>query len=300
MLGTSHHTFDSVYVIESTTDPERTGRALVDQVLMPFRRKTKLADPQVIFEVPYHTPRSGSDFLTLLDLIAAETSSGSLRPILHLEIHGTDDGTALYLANGDTIPWKDLTDHLLAINIASRNNLVVVLAVCFGEQLMQVFPRRAQVPVFGLVGPTENISFGRFEAGFRAFYECLLETGDGDRAVAALNAKGDEHNAARRYVWHSAEGAFRVHFHTLIVKMFGTADARRAQVEDAVNRLMLTDAGRGAGAATLRRRARAVVRTAGREAFALSLNRYLMLDLFPEQDGRFSLTYENSVPTDRL
>ncbi len=111
----SEHSYDHV-VIESTTDKSRPGRELVQHLLDVATAQHPDAD----FAVEHHTPTTRDEFFALLERLAAETQARDGRPVLHLEIHGNEQGTALVLENGEQVPWRDLTDRLVAINIAAR------------------------------------------------------------------------------------------------------------------------------------------------------------------------------------
>lgn len=289
----SEQTIDRVVVVESLAEGVRSGWNLFEDVLAPFRAE----HPELDFEVEYHAPVSRADFFGLLDRIAQETEARDGRPLLHLEIHGSEDGSGLLLANDDEMLWGEVTERLVAINVASHNNLVVVLAVCFGGRLARIFSESLRAPAFGLVGPNKAIKLRYLAPGFRAFYRELLSSGDGDRALAALNEDGEEDDPLCRYFWRSAEGAFRDHFRSYVRDTFGSAKSRQLQVEAAVTRARET-LGSSAALSDIRKAAKTTRRKAVRRAFDSMSTQYLMIDKYPNERTRFKLRFEDCVDKD--
>jgi hypothetical protein len=83
--------------------------------------------------LPFHAiePRSRKEFLAALAGIAKRASEG-LRPIIHLDAHGSLENGLRIAGPGDYVSWSELVDHFRPINVATQNNLCVVSAVCFG------------------------------------------------------------------------------------------------------------------------------------------------------------------------
>ena len=185
---------------------------------------------------------------------------------------------------------------LAAINRASRNNLVVVLAVCFGAALRVMLEQpHDRAPVFALIGPTDEISLGAFPRGFRAFYTALLEGGDGDAALNELNVEGAEKKPGSAYRLRTAEGAFRDRIRPVLAAMT-RGSAKRTQVEAQLTQLLGTPWGQAAGVTAGRKAVKKVLTSGVEPAFNRVRDQYLMLDLFPEQAQRFTLSYKDCAP----
>lgn len=78
-------------------------------------------------------------------------------PVLHLESHGSDDGIAPSRPPHDEyITWEELTEPLQGLNLATRCNLVLVVAACVGFAAVQAFRRGPRAPAVALVGPARR------------------------------------------------------------------------------------------------------------------------------------------------
>jgi hypothetical protein len=215
--------------------------------------------------------------------------------MLHFEIHGLDDESGFSMANAETVVWEDLAAPFEAVNHASRNNVVVVLATCSGTHLAVVMPRR-RAPFWGLVAPNGPVTAGRLLSGMRAFYDELLSSQDGSKAVEALNLAGAEEDPTVAYKWRSAEGVFRDYYRE-IIRSRSSARARQEATEKKLSEVMATTLGRRAGLAKARRIVKHAAKAAPEKAFPRVRDRYLMLDDFPGERARFTLLYEQCIPT---
>jgi len=112
-------------------------------------------------------------------------------PYLHIECHGSPNG--LTFANKEKMDWDEFGNLLTEINIASRNNLFVSMAACYGGYLtLQGIkylskPTDQRAPVCGFIGPQSEISYDLIERGFNKYFDCLLETFDFSQALKLLN-----------------------------------------------------------------------------------------------------------------
>jgi hypothetical protein len=78
--------------------------------------------------------RKVSDRSELLRVMSelAEHATGGLRPILHVDAHGSPKDGMLLAPSGDQVGWADVIELLQNLNVATGNNLVSVFALCFG------------------------------------------------------------------------------------------------------------------------------------------------------------------------
>lgn len=92
-------------------------------------------------------------------------------PVLHLESHGGDDGiTPSRPPHNECITWEELTEPLQGLNLATRCNLVVVMAACRGYAAVQAFQRGPRAAAVALVGPDANVMSSKLLAGTKEFY----------------------------------------------------------------------------------------------------------------------------------
>jgi hypothetical protein len=114
--------------------------------------------------LPFHAvePKSASELLDGLDALAKRAKEG-LRPIIHFDTHGSRaDG--LYIAASDEfVSWQQLVEKLRPINVATRNNLCVVSAACFGMHAIMEIAISTAAPFFALFAPENTVTFGFVE-----------------------------------------------------------------------------------------------------------------------------------------
>ncbi|MCH2108400.1 MAG: hypothetical protein MK135_03665 [Polyangiaceae bacterium] len=97
--------------------------------------------------------------------------------------HGDKEG--LELANGDLVSWAEFVEHCRPINIATKNNLLVTVAACFGLHAITRNTIKEVAPFSLLIGP-EGPTSQRVMDDFTAFYAQILEHGDGNVAKEKL------------------------------------------------------------------------------------------------------------------
>lgn len=94
------------------------------------------------------------------------------KPIIHFEVHGDTEGIFI----GDTeekISWDDLIAVLRNINIATQNNLCVVMASCNGLYATPGDITKPS-PYFFLIGSDEEVPSGFIADQMKEFYRQLL------------------------------------------------------------------------------------------------------------------------------
>ena len=274
------HEFDSIYIIESLPDGAlKTGSSLYDDVLGPAAFDQNL-------HVRLLIARSKTEFISHLRTIKDEVVQNNYSPILHFDAHGSPDG--LELADGSSIAWHEVFDLFQSINVASRFNLLVVLAACSGIYLQNVvLPHRA-APLWGLIGPTKIVSAGEIHIRFRRFYREYLETVDPTRAMEALN---DAPLGTRwTYGFRSAANLFREAWRQYALGFLDPVVARQRFKEFAGATPALIDADESTQERILRN-------TLTEHGFFLErfASRFFMYDTFPENVSRFPVDAEPLV-----
>jgi len=124
---------------------------------------------------------------TITKAVCAFEEDGQI-PFLHLEAHGLTDESGFLLAAGECCEWQTLKTLITPLNVATGLNLVLVLATCFGGTFVRAISTVDRAPVWGLVGPTRELTVERVEIDFTAFYKTFFSERSGDAAIRALNA----------------------------------------------------------------------------------------------------------------
>lgn len=173
-------TISRFVVIQSLETLEvQTGQILVDLLT------ALLSEYEPTLNVVAYNCSSALEFRRLMNDLTHEAAINGDRPVLHLECHGSlTEG--IEFENGSTLGWQECGELLTQLNIATRFNLLVVLAACYGAHLNGQYSPIKPSPAFCIVAPTEEIDPADAIGGFRTFYTHLLRTGDAGLASTAL------------------------------------------------------------------------------------------------------------------
>jgi len=141
------------------------------------------------FEVRYFRIENQKDLHTAISSITMESENNGLVPWLHLEGHGLEDECGFATADGTFCSWNVLKEIITPLNIATNLNTIIVLATCYGGSFTKSITTIDRAPVFGVIGPTREITVGEVEVDFPAFYKTFFETHTLKQAIDALNAR---------------------------------------------------------------------------------------------------------------
>ena len=213
-------------------------------------------------------------------------------PILHLEAHGDEEGLAL--ADGTHIPWTVLTPQLGAINRASRMNLLVLAMMCQGWDLTVALMPNDRAPVFMLVGPPHTLAAVAIQDATKRFYSTLLANWELTDALTSMN-EGQlfEH-------WSIRPATAEILFCRVFRYYLQDLETGRT-LQDRENKLVADMAIAGNLTVLDTAALRVDVRRwlSDHASWYEHLRRpFLMIDLFPENAGRFGLTYAKCLGGD--
>lgn len=170
--------FSRMIVLESLPSGEpRTGQHLVDYI-----SALEVDDAPPVSIAPFETR---DEFFALLHLLRDRSTKGEI-PLIHLECHGSTDGSGFVAADGSQIQWEEVSPVLTAINMATKFNLLVFVAACNGGYFLKTLSGVEEAPCFGLIAPTDELDPGEVMRGTRAFYRKVLSTLDIGLALGDL------------------------------------------------------------------------------------------------------------------
>lgn len=260
--------FSHVHILESLREMH-TGRRLAMSLQ---------ALPESRGAVRFVEVSSSDDLRAGLSAIAMGLSKTGAIPILHLECHGTTDGLGIVLASGEFVPWRDLRRPLEEINILCAAHILLVLGICRGARILELVDPTERAPFWGYVGSDDLISAGAIEDAFPPFYSALFRTNDLAAALIEL----------RRHL---------PSFDALPVEHF-FVQAYRAYLEnhftnERLNERALNVAGEGKMPIDKVRREILASRKPG---FRKHRRHFFMFDLFPENENRFLVSFEDVKP----
>jgi len=275
--------FDSVVVLESLRPGDlRTGRDLFETTLAP----ASVIDPGFVSE--FYEPRSGPEFLGALATVCQTAQKYGRSPIVHIETHGDKEGIAL--ANGDVIPWQEVAPRLAAINRVSRMNLLVVAAMCHGWYLSAILRPTDRAPAFGIIGAQEDVPAGDLLDAMKQLYSCLIVPAH-DLRVALDAANSGRDLADWTYRMEGAE--------LMLCRVYRQYLRGLEEEETRAQRIsrLVADAARLRSLdvlQTMQFRAEVAQALDDHERwFMMYRTRFLMLDVFPENERRFPLRFRD-------
>lgn len=157
----------------------QTGEILVDLL-------TSLVNEHApTLEVVAFNCHSAQEFRSFLEELTYEAANNGVRPLLHVECHGSPSA-GIEFKNGSTLDWDEWGELLTQLNIATRFNLLVAVAACYGAHLNGQYSPVRPSPAYCIVAPTEEIDAADAMRGFRTFYSHLLQTGDAGIAAKEI------------------------------------------------------------------------------------------------------------------
>jgi hypothetical protein len=297
MTKPGHLEFNFIYVVQSLdADELQTGTALDHFAVKPrietMNREGLCIGAEVV------DVATTKDLFGFLTRVQTEVESGARFPILHFEIHGASDKQGLVLRSGDFVEWTLLLEPLTRINRAMGNNLLITLAVCHGVYLGTILSAARPAAYWAVIGPSGTECPLVLFPAFEAFYAKLLDAMDGRKALEALLHAARAASGAQSFEVIHAEPVFAKAFRRYveehcnpeavaqrIAKGVSEAKARAVAVGKVVPEQVWADlAAKGA-----QRMADA------RSAFEELRRRFFMIDVWPENDERFPITYEQVV-----
>lgn len=267
--------FSKISILESLPHGDRrTGKLLLEDIetVNVFRNRG--------LKTEFLPAKNKPEFLAHLSQIQRDASLGDY-PLLHIECHGSTDQTGIVLADNSFVAWSELKPFLTAINVATRCNLFIILAACYGGHLGQIILPTDRAPCWGIIGPTHTVYPDELLSTFGAFYSELLASLDGGRSVAALFSSKLRFGA---YYFTPAVGFFKLayakykaNYCTDVV----LADRAKRMARQLPRMGSQTRPGRGALKRLLKR--------TEETSYEKYYQQFFMMDLFPENKKRFPL-----------
>ena len=261
--------FNQILVVDSLPDAERgvVGRLFDDMCVWA----------EIAGEAPSIVRRSlvnSEELPALLRECAEAARKNPYVPMLHIECHGHGEG--LEFADGSTMSWRDLKPELIALNEATKLNLVIIVAACFGGDIARISGADDRAPFWGFVGPKEEISTGQLAEAMSGFYQVLLTERSTERAIEALRR-----SEAGSKFWNLSAAT--------IFKLIGESYSREYLTNENVTRraLVLRALASQQGVEWPVEEIERMIRDP--RYIEQMRDRFFMVDLFPENRERFAV-----------
>jgi hypothetical protein len=177
----AYFNLNTIYIIESLTDNEiKTGTILYNEIIKILAYKTNLFYTRII------SVQNKTEFIKSLQKIEYNVGQNYF-PLIHFEIHGEEDKKGLVLSNRELVTWEELSNLIRPINIATKNNLIITMAVCFGAFFWQQTKILEPAPFFGCLAPITSISGGEIMERFSNFYTHFFNTTEFNDLIKIIN-----------------------------------------------------------------------------------------------------------------
>jgi len=175
-----------VYVIESPADTDllygRTeGRSLCEAL--------HLADIPHWYSL-VTTPKTFEE--SLGSRLSQALSRSEQPPILHLSMHGNNEGVAL--TNGEFLTWENLRRSLTPLTNAMAGGLLICMSSCFGGAgCRMAMHEEKDHPFWALVGNSESALWSDAAVAYITFYHLFFKGNPVEQCVEGMRiASGDE------------------------------------------------------------------------------------------------------------
>jgi hypothetical protein len=205
-----------------------------------------------------------------------------------MDFHGSRAG--LRLSSDEEIEWNALKAMLTKINVSCRNNLLITLSACRGVYLITIVKPTEPTPFWGLIGPVGDTSQGDVDLKFKSFYEGLFQTFSGDIALEHIIVP----NAIKpTYAFVHCINLYRDAY-TNYHQRFCRGKSLKSRTESLVTKIRSTPIGKSMPIKEFRKKIKFELRDE-RKAFQKYRKIFFMIDLYPENDKRFPLRFEDVV-----
>jgi hypothetical protein len=270
--------FNHIYILESlvqggTNSDLRTAHRLYEDILIPLSQREG-------FLLDFIEIKSKQDFLDAFGRILMDSMNGHF-PLVHIDMHG-DDGKGLEInPTKEWISWDEFKALCRGINIASHNNLPIILASCFGLNSINSVSMYDVTPYYLLVGSQKRVPAGFIDSSFRSFYSEIFASGDIDLAVA---------NISDYYGMYLSEKLFA----TAMINYFKAGckgKGRTKRIEDLLTKVVNGGQSARYDLKAARRKLKQAIKVDG-AVFDRYASRVLMYN-HPSNLGRFSITFQS-------
>jgi hypothetical protein len=286
-MDTSLH-FGTIRIVEwlRPDDKVKTGWDLFNEV-QPMGLMSK---PHVT--VTFDRVATRAEFTGLLRRFETDIRRDGRIPLLHIETHGNDDGIGVSQEEGFT--FYELLEELIPLNTLTHLRLPVFLAACegiWGIKMLQPATRAAALAIFG---PNREVWPSELARACTAFYRTIFHEGNGNLAYQRMNEAIDPAKAT--FGAFNAEMAF-----TKVYRQFLKEMCSEQGMSVRIERWMAlwqqdwqVQHGRLPLSHELEH-ARAFARMhirSHQEHFERFRREFFMIDLYPENEARFPITFE--------
>jgi len=270
----------NIWIIEwLPSDEQRTGR-LLHEWMQEHRRGWSV----------YSTCACKKEVLSSIDRATNLAKKSGMIPVLHLEAHGNEMCLGLLDGNGgvEVLTWDELTEPLQRLNLATRCNLVLVVAACIGFAGIKALVRGPRAPAIALVGPNAPIMSGSLLSGTKEFYKRWM---DGNPNFAEIAASASRESGTVSFAWEPfAVLAYDALAKQVVISM--RKDQQRMQVRRIHQRMVEQNRW---SAAEIEHRLSLLTPSLQANLTQRLWDEMFMIDLYPENRERFGVNWAREI-----
>lgn len=171
-------------IIESLKENDKqTGTILHDETI-----KYKKFIESNLSSYLYRIKTREELFQTLNEIIE-KIKNDKLFPILHLEMHGFENG--IQLASNEIVRWDELMEFFREINILLSNELVIMMSMCMGVSIISYIDPSKRAPFRAIIGTTREIDEIELLIGCVTFYDNYFFSFDPIKSLELMNTEID-------------------------------------------------------------------------------------------------------------
>lgn len=171
-------------IIESLRENDKKTGTLLHNELLKYK---KFQEPN--FSSFLYVVKNKEELFQTLDGIIDKIKINTLFPILHLEMHGFEDG--IQLSSNEIVVWDELLTKFREINILLLNSLTIMMSMCKGITLAFDIDTSNRAPVGLIIGTIRNISEIELLKGYEVFYNNYFFSFDPVKSMELMNNEID-------------------------------------------------------------------------------------------------------------
>jgi len=142
--------------------------------------------------------KTKEELFQTLNGIIAKMKTNALFPILHLEMHGFENG--IQLTSNEYVRWDELLPIFREINILLSNNLTIMMSMCMGITMAFDIDTSKQAPFNMIIGTIRDISGIELFNGYDSFYDNYFFTFDSVKSTELMNNEIDTNQSTFTYI----------------------------------------------------------------------------------------------------
>lgn len=130
------------------------------------------------------------EFFNILNEIKNKIATDKFFPILHLEMHGFEDG--VQLSSGEIVKWNELMPIFCEVNELLSNLLLIMLGLCKGASIISYIDPSKRAPFRAIIGATRDLDEIELLIGCETFYDNYFFSFDLVKSLELMNHEIDE------------------------------------------------------------------------------------------------------------